>query len=156
MHSKVFGTNLMWVHCLYGSKWVLIIHFGFGTYFTTCYICLAVWSITKVTIRNKPTWHGRKKRNRRGLSLRFLVVIRQHLSDLVRGSVVAQVVQDISEPQERFDANDLAAPTARTCPLILYTPIRILLGCWAITKRLFSFKLNMAFLTAKFTIKNAM
>ena len=41
--------------------------------------------------------------------MRFLVVIRQHLSDLVRGSVVAQVVQDISEPPERFDANDLAA-----------------------------------------------
>ena len=39
-----------------------------------------------------------KKRNRRGLSSRFLVVIRQHLSDLVRGSVIAQVVQDISEP----------------------------------------------------------
>ena len=35
------------------------------------------------------TWP--KKRNRRGLSLRFLVVIRQHLSDLVRG-VIAQVV----------------------------------------------------------------
>ena len=30
------------------------------------------------------TWP--KKRNRRGLSLRFLVVIRQHLSDLVRRS----------------------------------------------------------------------
>ena len=39
-----------------------------------------------------------EKRNRRGLSLRFLVVIRQHLSDLVKGSVIAQVVQDISEP----------------------------------------------------------
>ena len=50
-----------------------------------------------------------KKRNRRGLSLRFLVVIRQHLSDLVRGSVVALAVQDISEPPERFDANYLAA-----------------------------------------------
>ena len=50
-----------------------------------------------------------KKRNRRGLSLRFLVVIRQHLSDLVRRSVVVQVVQDISEPPERFDAHDVAA-----------------------------------------------
>ena len=50
--------------------------------------------------RNHPkqaALNGRKK-NRRGLSLRFLVVIRQHLSDLVRGSVIAQVVQDISEP----------------------------------------------------------
>ena len=50
-----------------------------------------------------------EKRNRRGLSLRFLVVIRQHLFGLVRGSVVAPAVQDISEPPERFDANYLAA-----------------------------------------------
>ena len=57
-----------------------------------------IYHKNSVTIRNKPTWHDRKKRNRRGLSLRFLVVIRQHLSDLVRGSVIAQVVQDISEP----------------------------------------------------------
>ena len=43
-------------------------------------------------------------------------------------------------------------------PFIVRTLVSepISLGCCAITKRLFSFKLNMAFLTAKFTSKNVM
>ena len=66
-----------------------------------------------------------EKRNRRGLSLRFLVVIRQHLSDLVRGSVVVQVVQDICEPPERIDANDVSA---------LYQRVEdVIVNCSAVT-----------------------
>ena len=45
---------------------------------TKCAILVFVFAVFRnVTIRNKPTWHGRKKWNRRGLSLRFLVLIRR-------------------------------------------------------------------------------